>query len=120
MASGDEWPRDRHTRAFIDGPRDVHRDDAALLSEISGLETEISALRNEITALSTKVETLRTDRVAPTVSEAADRAGIVAHDAVAAVQQSAAAMASTVRGQPLTTVGAAMLAGFTIAQLMRR
>ncbi|MEO3475998.1 hypothetical protein AAFN86_29420 [Roseomonas sp. CAU 1739] len=120
MASSEDWPEDRHTRAFIDEPRDVQREDTQLLGEISELQSEISGLRNEIAALSKKVELLVDDRAVPSVSNAADRAGIVAHDAVAAVQQSAAAMASTVRGQPLTTVGAAMLAGFTIAQLMRR
>jgi ElaB/YqjD/DUF883 family membrane-anchored ribosome-binding protein len=82
-------------------------------------ETEFDA-HAEIAALRQKVEALMTQRVAPAVAAVAGEAENVAHAAADGVRQGARRVTDQVHQNPFLALGVAALAGFVLAQVLRR
>lgn len=77
-------------------------------------------LRTEITALREKMDSLIDRGVTPAVRAVADGAESLAHSAVDTARHEAERLSGNVREHPFMALGAAALAGFVLATLMRR
>jgi len=75
---------------------------------------------DELRALREKVESLMSDRVTPAVARVAGHAEDAAHYAQDAIRDRTERLQETVREQPLTALGAAALAGFVLALILKR
>jgi ElaB/YqjD/DUF883 family membrane-anchored ribosome-binding protein len=82
-------------------------------------ETEFDA-HAEIAALRQKVEALMTERVVPAVTAVAGEAEGAVHAAADRVRHESRRVADQVQQHPLLALGVAALAGFVIAQVLRR
>lgn len=74
----------------------------------------------ELRALRAKVESLMEDRVTPAVARVAGQAEDAALYAQDAIRERAERLSDTVRAQPFTALGAAALAGFVLALIIKR
>jgi ElaB/YqjD/DUF883 family membrane-anchored ribosome-binding protein len=77
-------------------------------------------LRTEITALREKMDALMEQRVAPAARAVVDEAESLAQRGVDSVRHEADRLGGSVREHPFVALGAAALAGFVIATLLRR
>ncbi|WP_424810519.1 hypothetical protein [Roseococcus sp. YIM B11640] len=75
---------------------------------------------DEIAYLRGRVEALMKERVAPAVGAVADQAEAMARNANDQLQEQTEKLCAFVREKPLTSLGLAALAGFVLAQMMRR
>lgn len=76
--------------------------------------------QTELADLRAKVETLMHDRVTPALAHAAEQGAAAATAATDRVRAEAEHIGQTVRERPFLALGIAALAGFVIAQMMRR
>ncbi len=75
--------------------------------------------QSQIAALRRQVNQLMNDRVAPTLTDAATRAGAAARQAGTYTKDGADAVAGQVRGRPLAAIALAGLLGFVVGRICR-